>query len=221
MKVGTDGVLLGAWCMEGAEGHIRVLDVGTGSGLVALMIAQRFADADICGIDIDADAVAQAADNFAASPWKERLATRHCSFAEMAEKNERWNAIVSNPPYFSHSLLNPSAGRTLARHSVSLTLEDLVSGSARMLKYGGSLSLVLPAEQEEEANAVAVSAGLCLTRLTKVFTKAGKPQKRSLMEWRKLRQADIGKTEVRTLCLQTDSSLRSEEYASLTQDFYL
>ncbi len=222
MKVGTDGVLLGAWCMQGIDGDrpLRVLDVGTGSGLIALMVAQRFASAQITAIDIDEAAVEQARENFARSPWHNRLNALLCPFSDLPP-DVKYDAIVSNPPYFVDSLLNPSALRTAARHAVSLSLDTLIQGSALLLEDCGTLSLVLPAEQEKNAVAVAASCGLVLRRLTKVFTKQGKPQKRSLMEWQKSVFDTALQPVTDTLVLMEDNAPRSEKYAALTKDFYL
>ena len=116
MKVGTDGVLLGCWCptphLTFDIGHLRILDIGTGSGLIALMLAQRCTDAHIDAIDIDAEAAAQAAENFASSPWSERLHAHHCSLQEWRPE-EKYHLIVSNPPYFQNSLKNPDKGREM------------------------------------------------------------------------------------------------------------
>ena len=123
MKVGTDGVLLGAW----AEGGCTILDIGTGTGLVALMMAQRFEDAQVVGIDIDPDASEQARENVAASPFASRISILHTSLQAFSTER-KFDAIVSNPPYFEHSLKNPDAARAAARHADSLPFADLFSG---------------------------------------------------------------------------------------------
>ena len=131
MKIGTDGVLLGAWA--DVEGDVRILDVGTGTGLVALMLAQRNHDAQIVGFDISGDAAMEARDNFAQSPWAERLEACEgdvCSFSS----DIKFDHIVSNPPYFVDSLHSPNLQRTRARHTSSLSFDDLVLAAQRLLR---------------------------------------------------------------------------------------
>ena len=167
MKVGTDGVLLGAWSPKGT----CILDIGTGSGLIARMLMQRCPEAQIDAIDIDAAAVQQA---------RENGADAHMS------RLQDWNGgpydlIVSNPPYFQNSLKNPDAGRKTARHTDTLSYEDLIAHSARLLTENGQLSLILPAEAEQEIRSIAAAHGLFLTHLTRVFSKESKPARRVLM----------------------------------------
>ena len=147
MKVGTDGTLLGAWVRLPATTR-SILDVGTGSGLIAIMAAQRSAEAHITAIDIDADCVAQARLNAEASPWNSRISVQHTSLQEFATE-ERFDVIVSNPPYFIDSLTSPDAGRTTARHTATLPFEELVSGVKRLLAPDGHFSLILPTVEAE------------------------------------------------------------------------
>ena len=139
MKVGTDGVLLGAWAPSGS----RILDVGTGSGLIARMLMQRCPEAEVEGIDIDEAAVAQAKEN-GVRAFQARLQDWKSDIGNC------YDLIVSNPPYFQNSLKNPDRGRELARHTDSLGYEELIAHSARLLKEEGQLALILPAEAEEE-----------------------------------------------------------------------
>ena len=126
MKVGTDGTLLGAW-VRLPDTTRSILDIGTGSGLIAIMTAQRSSEAHITAIDIDADCAAQARLNAEASPWSDRFSVLHTSLQDFTTK-ERFDVIVSNPPYFIDSLTSPDAGRTTARHTATLPFEELVSG---------------------------------------------------------------------------------------------
>ena len=139
MKVGTDGVLLGAWCP--VEGASRVLDVGTGCGVIALMIAQRNVEAIIEGIDIDEAAIDEAIFNFEQSPWSNRLTARLQDFNGMGGE-KRYDLIVSNPPYFTHGVLPTGDARVQARHTRSLTYGGLIDGASRLLTATGSLSLI-------------------------------------------------------------------------------
>ena len=141
MKVGTDGVLLGAWA-EVRPGDRRMLDVGTGTGLIALMLAQRSA-ARITAVDVDAECATQAAENFAASPWADRLDAVAVA-VQRYDPVERFDLIVSNPPYYVDSLLSPDEGRNTARHAAGLPFGELAAAVVRLLAPGGRFALVLP-----------------------------------------------------------------------------
>ena len=170
MKVGTDGVLLGAWAPVPAvstqPSACKILDIGTGSGLIALMLAQRCPEAQIDAIDIDQQACEQAAANFAASPWAERLHATHCPLQQLANNSlfaegglssvsasvnqpkAVYNLILSNPPYFVDSLMNPDAARCTARHNDTLPFGELIACSTRLLAPNVRLWVVLPADAE-------------------------------------------------------------------------
>ena len=231
MKVGTDGVLLGAWAeaiaykedasaASPAVPHIvrRILDIGTGSGLIALMLAQRFPNAIIDGIDIDPSAVLQAKDNFSASPFSTRLHAYSSPLQEW-QPQEKYDMIVSNPPYFSNSLLCPDGMRTKARHAESLSFAELLAHSNRLLTQAGTLSLVLPADAEKAILAEARLQHLYCVRLCRVHTTANKPAKRILVTFSHQTPATTLTPE--TLCLSTPTHPRSPAYSALTQDFYL
>lgn len=217
MKVGTDGVLLGAWCrVYGVKS--KVLDVGTGSGLIALMLAQRFADAQIDAIDIDPAAINQAEENFARSPWYNRLICKQIALQDLAQSGCLYDAIVSNPPYFINSLKNPNIQRQTARHTDTLSYEELLNASKILLQEDGSLSLILPAEAEEDILTLAAKTGFFPTRLVHVYSKPGKPVKRLLIELRKRKGSPCEQSQ---FYIESDSSPRSDEYTALTKDFYL
>ena len=246
MKVGTDGVLLGAWTSITnyqspiTNTPLRVLDIGTGSGLVALMLAQRYPEAQIDAIDIDADAVAQAEENFARSPWFNRLHA-YCVRAqdwlnqsvpslEGRGRERFYSLIVSNPPFFQNSLKNPDKGREMARHTDTLSYSDLFRHSARLLTDNGQLAVILPVEAENEAISLAQNEGLRPTRLTRVFSKATKPAKRILLAFEKSESRYTGIPTYRnsenpfsedTLVLENETGGRSTAYQLLTKDFYL
>ena len=229
MKVGTDGVLLGAWAgasepseeaSQSAETSSikRILDIGTGSGLIALMLAQRFPNAIIDGIDIDPSAVLQAKDNFSASPFSTRLHAYSSPLQEW-QPQEKYDMIVSNPPYFSNSLLCPDGMRTKARHAESLSFAELLAHSNRLLTQAGTLSLVLPADAEKAIMKEARLQHLYCVRLCRVHTTANKPAKRILVTFSHQTPATTLTPE--TLCLSTPDHPRSPAYSALTQDFYL
>ena len=144
MKVGTDGTLLGAWAQVPIK-SARILDIGTGTGLIALMMAQRFPEATVLGIDIDGEAVNQAQENVVLSPFASRVEIRLQNVLDF-EYKEGFDAIVSNPPYFVDALTCPDQQRTIARHTISLTYEGLMKSAYRLLKPDGMFSLVIPSE---------------------------------------------------------------------------
>ena len=209
MKVGTDGVLLGAWCPKGT----RILDVGTGSGLIARMLMQRCPEAHIDAIDIDPDAAEQAKENgiraFQARLQDWKLDIGHC-----------YDLIVSNPPYFQNSLKNPDKGREMARHTDTLSYTELIQHSARLLQEGGRLALILPAEAENEMREIAARYSLYCTRATRVYSKETKPVRRVLLSFvmTTVRNDDMATD---TLVLEDEKGGRSLPYQELCRDFYL
>lgn len=222
MKVGTDGVLLGAWCPVTGYGlrvtGYRILDVGTGSGLIARMLMQRCPEAEVEGIDIDAAAVEQA---------KENGVRAYCSSLQDWQNdqsqitNHKYDVVVSNPPYFQNSLKNPDKGRQAARHTDTLSYEELIANSARLLTADGCLALILPAEAEAEIRQLAGAAGLYLTHVTRVYSKETKPVRRVMMAFSR----DNGITGYRdtedVLVLEDEKGDRSLPYQNLAKDFYL
>ncbi|NJM24894.1 MAG: methyltransferase [Bacteroidia bacterium] len=158
MKVGTDGVLLGAWTeLTGSE--LRILDVGTGSGVIALMLAQRSAaNTHIDAIDIDEAGLEEARLNFDRSPWPTRLHVVHT--AVQLYHAERYDLIVSNPPYFINSLRGHDDARNRARHTVSLSYAELIAAAARLLATNGSFNVILPAPAYTQFTDMALAAGL-------------------------------------------------------------
>ncbi|MBO7306724.1 MAG: methyltransferase [Alistipes sp.] len=215
MKIGTDGVLLGAWA--DIEDDSRILDVGTGTGLIALMLAQRNTSANIMGIDISCEATQEACDNFGRSPWAERLSAvcgDVCSF----ESNEKFDHIVSNPPYFVDSLHSPDKLRTMARHTSSLKFEDLVTSAVRLLRPGGRLSVILPTECAMQFRFAAFGR-LWLRRQLEVVTKAGDTPRRTLMEFCLSDKPLM--PSVATLIMRHKDSSYTDEYRALTNDFYI
>lgn len=211
MRVNTDAVLLGAWCPV-PDGCARILDVGTGSGVIALMLAQRCGTAHITAIDLDGPSISQARDNFLSSPWPDRLSAEQISLQEFASRPSMFDLIVSNPPYFRNALRNPDPRRSDARHTDTLSFDELCRCAAQLLSDGGLLALVLPADAEEDILAAAAASGLYPTRLTRVLTRPDSAPKRILLAL--IKQSDIN-YQLSTLLLG------SEEYAALCREFYL
>ena len=228
MKVGTDGVLLGAWAPVTGDGlrvtGYRILDVGTGCGLIARMLMQRCEGAEVDAIDIDEAAVEQAKEN-GVRAYKARLQDWRLEIGDLSNgqssNRQLYDLIVSNPPYFQNSLKNPDKGREMARHTDTLSYEDLVRHSARLLKQGGCLALILPAEAEGEIRQLAAVEELYLTHVTRVYSKEGKKPKRVLLAFRfKILDLRFQVLED-SLILENETGGRSAAYSELTKDFYL
>lgn len=213
MKVGTDGVLLGAWA--DVSDARRVLDVGTGTGLVALMIAQR-CDAEIVGLEIDSDAAEQAAENVSASLWKDRIGLIRGDFNEFCP-GEKFDLIVSNPPYFRNSLPSPDQQRNTARHDNRLSFDALITKSAGLLAPGGRISLIVPSSSDEEIARVALRAGLYPLRRTYVKPLPASGPKRLLVEL----GASPKTCRTDFLTVELSRHVYSREFAELTKEYYL
>ncbi len=221
MKVNTDGVLLGAWATARLFPPRRVLDVGTGSGLIALMLAQRFGTSMIHAIDMDQGAYDQALYNFAQSPWSDRLEAAFQSLQDYAQAplSSAYDLIVSNPPYFANSLKNPHQQRTLARHTDSLSHDLLISISAALLAPEGSLCLVLPADVTDAVCALAEAHGLYLAHRTWVCPKLDAQPKRVMLRFDK---SPVATPTLDSLTIETTQRhAYTEEYRALTEEFYL
>lgn len=217
MKVGTDGVLLGAWA--DVEGASRILDVGAGSGLIALMLAQRNSAARIVGIDVDGAAVEQARENAAASPFARRIDVRCVSLQDFAPTHRGFfDAVVSNPPFFVRSLPSPEKNRTLARHAQSLAPELLISCAAAVLAPDGVFSFVYPYANLSEIMDLAALYNLFLKRQTTVFPLPEAQPKRVLLEFSK----KIAPSPVfNELVVEEARHHYSEKFAALVRGFYL
>lgn len=257
MKVGTDGVLLGAWCgkdlyvTEAAPdgtplrrafcpGHI--LDIGTGTGLIALMAAQRFPEARVTGIDIDASAIEEARLNVGQSPFAGRTAVCHLSFQDFLHSHDTlseemcdsqpassavcptlFDLIVSNPPFYDQSLENPDPQRSLARHTSALPFAELIEGAFRLLASHGIFCVILPTEVYKSFCTEASIAGFHLMRHTAVKTVARKQPRRHLLAFAKTPSLfDTSDAMIHEEhCLSDASGNRSEWYHGITNEFYL
>ena len=216
MKVGTDGVLLGAWAKVpnvendtgDSERKVDVLDVGTGTGVVALMMAQRYPNASIMAIDIDEGAVQQAVENVAASPFFNQVTVR-CE--RVQDHDSCYDAIVCNPPFFIDSLAAPDKQRNMARHADTLTYAELMEAAWRLLRDDGELSIVVPFDYRQRMEDEATFVGFFPSRVCAVRTAERKPAKRFLLAFRKHPCP----------CERTEMTLGDEAYTLLTQDFYL
>ena len=213
MKVGTDGVLLGAW----AQGGCRILDIGSGTGLISLMMAQRFPEAEVVGIDMDADACGQARENVMASPFRDRVEIVCCRLQDFGGAGV-FDAIVSNPPFFVDSLKNPDSKRTMARHTDSLPFRDLFAGVKRLLSDDGIFSAIVPVEVVEQFVAESCILGFYLIRKCGVKTVERKQPKRFMLSFAKHR---ISPYEEHVETMMDSQGNRSEWYRKITEEFYL
>lgn len=212
MKVGTDGVLLGAW----AHGGRRILDVGTGSGLVALMMAQRFVDAEVTAIDIEPWACLQARENVVASPFADRVSVVEAPL--QAFRGNGYDAIVCNPPFYVGTLGCKTSARTMARSAATLPFADLFSHAARLLASGGELSVVIPSALRREFDSEAALSGLYPRRACNIRTVPHKPISRCLLAYGTSPAAEVEESEE---CLNNADMTRSLWYSRLTEEFYL
>lgn len=215
MKVGTDGVLLGAW--TSVQNAHKILDVGTGTGLVALMLAQRsLPDADIVALEIDETAAGQARDNVTRSPWKERVEVVQADFRSY-QSSDKFDVVVSNPPYFVDSLECPDQQRNAARHNDSLTYEELLEGVAGLLAEDGAFTIVIPVDVADRVKMIAAVKNLYAVRQLNVITKPGSVPKRTLITFTFSNQECV----VEELLTELARHQYSEEYIALTREYYL
>lgn len=221
MKVNTDGVLLGV-CMtlSGTEKHL--LDIGTGTGTIALIAAQRLASYSVSGriiqaIDIDLDSAEEAATNFAASPWASFLSASHCSIADF-KPEVKYDLIFSNPPYFDDSLQAPQQKRNNARHTQSgLSYRELIDFAVNYLEPCGRIAMVLPSDEQARVLRYARGCGLHLGRIVKIRTVPRKEPSRIIIEFSRLRCEEPVEDEI---TIQSEGKY-TQKYLSLTRDFYL
>ena len=212
MKVGTDGVLLGAWAP--VENARRVVDMGSGTGLISLMIAQRSPEIKITALDIDFESIEEANQNFTNSPWKDRVEGVLCDFLDYSN-SERFDLIVSNPPYFENGLLNESKRKASSRHEASLPLVNLFEKSKELLTKKGEFVLILPAQSASKwiDNALKINL-FCFKEIT-IYGKPNLP-KRSILFFSK-ENKEIRNEE---LIIRNLDNKYTEEYKKLTLDFH-
>ncbi len=215
MKVGTDAVLLGSWVDPKYSQDI--LDIGTGTGLIALMLAQK-SSAKIDAVDIDEGSYDQAKENFRISPWHDRVKIFHQSFQEFALQSEKkYDLVVTNPPYFHHASKPPEEARLNARHNDQLSFQELISGVKKILADDGRFCLILPCKEGMEFMDLAQRNGLFCHELIRVKTKADKNEKRLMMEL----GFQVGLLHDHEITIQEDCSAYTSEYIELTKDYFI
>ncbi|MBD5370008.1 MAG: methyltransferase [Bacteroides sp.] len=224
-KVGVDGVLIGSWAGEGGA-FSNIMDVGCGCGLIALMMAQRFPEASVTGIDIDNDAFLEAECNVSLSPWTERVKVSLLDFDSLMEKlrmgeEGRYDLIVSNPPFFNSGIDSPTTARELARHAAGLSPRRLLEEGRNMLTPTGRLAFIAPYTDMEELIGVGEGSGLALGRCCIVRGRPDMVPKRVMMEWRPQSSPGTGAPVMEELDIETAPGKYDDKYISLCRDFYI
>lgn len=218
MKVGTDGVLLGAWTPID-NNPFSVLDIGTGTGIIALMLAQRSGAQQIDALEIDEEAYEQATDNFENSPWNDRLFCFHAGLDEFVEEPEdEYDLIVSNPPFYSEDYKSENEQRDLARFQDAMPFEDLIEAAALLLSENGIFSAIIPFKEEDNFLALAKEYELYPIKITRVKGTPITEIKRSLLAFSRDENTVVFLDE---LIIETGRHIYTPQYVELTKDFYL
>lgn len=217
MKVGTDGVLLGAWASLDINPD-SILDIGAGTGLIALMLAQRSAAQTIDALEIDEAAYEQCVENFEASPWGDRLFCYHAGLDEfVAEWEDTYDLIVCNPPFYSEDVSSGNLSRDTARQNAALPFEELLNGVSLLLAEDGVFATIIPFKEEGAFLIIADNYGLYPQKITRVKGNPTSNIKRSVLQ--------LGSTQTKVdtdeLTIELARHEYTKEYRTLTQDFYL
>ncbi|MBU3010592.1 methyltransferase [Polaribacter vadi] len=220
MKIGTDGVLLGAWCTVNFYPD-SILDIGSGTGVVALMLAQRSDAMTIDAVEIEENAYEQSVENFEQSDWGDRLYCYNATFQEfadeIADEEETYDLIISNPPFYTDDFETQDKARNKARFTSSLSFEDLLSGVIKILSKNGKFTTIIPYKEEVNFIKLANIKGLFLNRICQVQGNPASEIKRSLLEFSFIETA----LNKELLIIETERHQYTKEYINLTKDFYL
>ena len=217
MKVGTDAVLLGAWAK--CENETRILDIGTGSGILALMMAQRNPEIHVDAVEIESDAAELAEQNALLSPWAGQINVYNETISKfILRTTHKYSLIVCNPPFFTNSLKTPVKTRNLARHNDSLPVTELLDISFRLLSENGKAAFIIPFDAYEYWQQEAEKHNLFPERITIVKSSSTHPPHRVLVLFTPEKHAEIIKSE---LIIYRAEKIYSDEYQNLTKDFYL
>ena len=218
MKIGTDGVLLGAWTP--IENNPKsVLDIGTGTGIIALMLAQRSDAEQIDALEIDESAYEQAVENFENSPWGDRLFCFHAGLDEFIDDPEdEYDLIVSNPPFYSEEYRSENKQRDLARFQGAMPFEELVEAAVLLLSENGIFSVIIPFNEEDRFIELCAEAELFPIKVTRVKGTPNSKIIRSLLAFKRYELSVLTADE---LVIEISRHEYTPEYISLTKDFYL
>ena len=218
MKVGTDGVLLGAWCPID-NNPFSILDIGTGTGIIALMLAQRSHADQIDALEIDEDAYQQAVENFENSPWSDRLFCFHAGLDEFVDEPEdEYDLIISNPPFYSENYKTENSQRDLARFQNAMPFEDLIEAADLLLSENGTFAVIIPFKEEERFIDLCAKVELYPVKITRVKGTHSTPIVRSLLAFKRYELAVLTADE---LVIETSRHVYTEDYIYLTKEFYL
>ena len=220
MKVGTDGVLLGAWCS--LENYPKtILDIGTGTGIISLMLAQRSSAIRIDGVEIDKSAFEQTVDNFENSDWSDRLYCYNTSFQKFADESNnegiKYDLIVSNPPFYKEDYITKNISRNKARFSQFLSFKELIQGVSKILSKSGFFSTIIPFKEESAFIGLAQQNSLFLNKLCRVKGNKNSEIKRCLLTFSFNKKA----TKETNLIIENSRHKYTKEYVELTNSFYL
>lgn len=221
MRIGVDAVNLGCWVS--LEGCGRIIDIGTGCGVIALICAQRNEDAMIDAIDIDKASVSEASENFRMSPWHARLECRVADFSELTENKNtpKYDLVISNPPYFDAGVYSRDSARLRARHEGTLSPEAIIRSGQRILAPDGRIAIIFPGDRYDEIADVAVSSGMDIIRAIYVRGHRGAEIKRVMVELRKTKGNPRYIAVPDIITLEETPGTATDEYKSLCRDFYL
>jgi|TARA_B110001452_G_C15221024_1_gene423319 tRNA1Val (adenine37-N6)-methyltransferase len=220
MKIGTDGVLLGAWCSL-KESTKKILDVGSGTGVISLMLAQRFNNATIDSVELENNAHKQSVENFERSVWADRLFCFHSTFQDFAnelkEDGQTYDLIISNPPFYTDNVKNNNRARNKARSTSFLSFVELISGVSKILSNQGEFTTIIPFKEEVKFIEISKQNKLFLNKICRVKGNNNSDIKRSLLTFSFYKK----KLDENNLIIETSRHLYTDEYINLTKNFYI
>ena len=220
MKIGTDGVLLGAWCSL-KDNTNKILDIGSGTGVISLMLAQRFNNTTIDSVEIENNAYEQSVENFERSVWADRLFCFHSTFQDFAkerkEDGETYDLIISNPPFYTDNVKNNNRARNKARSTSFLSFVELISGVSKILSNQGEFTTIIPFKEEVKFIEISKQNKLFLNKICRVKGNNNSDIKRSLLTFSFHKK----KLDENNLIIETSRHLYTDEYINLTKNFYI
>ena len=220
MKIGTDGILLGAWCSL-KDNTNKILDIGSGTGVISLMLAQRFNNTTIDSVEIENNAYEQSVENFERSVWADRLFCFHSTFQDFAkerkEDGETYDLIISNPPFYTDNVKNNNRARNKARSTSFLSFVELISGVSKILSNQGEFTTIIPFKEEAKFIEISKQNNLFLNKICRVKGNNNSDIKRSLLTFSFYKK----QLDENNLIIETSRHLYTDEYINLTKDFYI